>query len=110
LAPDQRAVVEQVINALFDHRLLVNALDDEPHSLSVEKRRVYAPEIEFVRYAVDSPLGVGPSVLRQDRILDEARHTADPVHLMRVFGISVHTAMDYVYAAHPERRSAAGRP
>jgi hypothetical protein len=36
---------------------------------------------------------------------DEARHTADPVHLMRVFGISVRTAMDYVYAAHPERRS-----
>jgi hypothetical protein len=54
LAPDQRAVVEQVINALFDQRLLVNALDDEPHSLSVEERRVYAPEIEFIRYAVDS--------------------------------------------------------
>lgn len=51
------------------------------------------------------PLGVGPSALRQDRILDEARHTADPVHLIRVFGISVTTAMDYVYAAHPERRS-----
>jgi hypothetical protein len=25
--------------------------------------------------------------------------------LMRVFGISVRTAMDYVYAAHPERSS-----
>jgi hypothetical protein len=55
--------------------------------------------------AVFRPLGVGPSVLRQDRILDEARHTADPVHLMRIFGISITTAMDYVYAAHPERRS-----
>lgn len=55
--------------------------------------------------AVFRPLGVGPSALRQDRILDEARHTADPVHLMRIFGISVTTAMDYVYAAHPERRS-----
>ncbi|WP_284741773.1 hypothetical protein [Amycolatopsis sp. RTGN1] len=51
------------------------------------------------------PLGVRPSALRQDRILDEARHTADPVHLMRIFGISVTTAMDYVHAAHPERRS-----
>jgi hypothetical protein len=51
------------------------------------------------------PLNVTPSALRQDRILDEARHTADPVHLMRVFGISVRTAIDYVYAAHPERRS-----
>jgi hypothetical protein len=46
-----------------------------------------------------------PSGLRQDRILDEARHTADPVHLIRVFGISDTTAMKYVYAAHPERRS-----
>jgi integrase len=51
------------------------------------------------------PLGLTPSGLRQDRILDEARHTADPVHLMRVFGISGTTAMKYVYAAHPERRS-----
>jgi integrase len=51
------------------------------------------------------PLGVRPSALRQDRILDEASQTADPVHLMRVFGISVTTAMDYVHAAHPERRS-----
>jgi hypothetical protein len=51
------------------------------------------------------PLGLAPSKLRQDRFLDEARHTADPVHLMRVFGISDTTAMKYVYAAHPERRS-----
>jgi hypothetical protein len=55
------------------------------------------------------PLGLTPSGLRQDRILDEARHTADPVHLMRVFGISTKTAMKYVYAAHPERRSALPR-
>jgi hypothetical protein len=40
-----------------------------------------------------------PSKLRQDRILDEARHTADPVHLMRVFGITASTAMKYVYTA-----------
>jgi hypothetical protein len=51
------------------------------------------------------PLGLTPAGLRQDRILDEARHTADPVHLMRVFGISDTTAMKHVYAAHPERRS-----
>jgi hypothetical protein len=50
-------------------------------------------------------LGVLPSALRRDRILDEARHTADPVHLMRVFGIAAETAVHYVYAAHPERRS-----
>ncbi|WP_301177853.1 hypothetical protein [Actinomadura geliboluensis] len=52
-----------------------------------------------------APLNVTPSKLRQDRILDEARHTADPVHLMRVFGISDTTAMKYVYTAHPERQS-----
>ena len=28
--------------------------------------------------------------------LDEPKHTADPVHLMRVFGISAGTAMKYV--------------
>lgn len=54
-------------------------------------------------------LGIRPSKLRQDRILDEARHTADPVHLMRVFGIGDATAMRYVYTAHPERRSTVPR-
>jgi hypothetical protein len=51
------------------------------------------------------PLGVRPARLRQDRILDEARHTADPVHLVRVFGITAATAMIYVQAAHPGRRA-----
>jgi hypothetical protein len=37
--------------------------------------------------------------------LDEARHTADPVHLIRVFGISDTTALKYVHAAHPGRQS-----
>jgi len=58
-----------------------------------------------VIYLVFRPLGLSPSKLRQDRILDEARHTADPVHLMRVFGISDTTAMRYVSTAHPERRT-----
>jgi hypothetical protein len=51
------------------------------------------------------PLGVHPVRLRQDRILDEARHTADPVHLVRVFGITESTAINYVHAAHPGRQS-----
>lgn len=51
------------------------------------------------------PLGMNPSQLRADRILDEARHTADPIRLMRVFGISDTTAMKYLYTAHPERGS-----
>ena len=55
--------------------------------------------------AMFEPLGVRPDRLRQDRILDEARHTADPVHLVRVFGITESTAIYYVHAAHPGRQS-----
>ena len=55
--------------------------------------------------AMFEPLGVRPCRLRQDRILDEARHTADPVHLVRVFGINESTAINYVHAAHPGRQS-----
>ena len=54
--------------------------------------------------AIFTPLGLTPGQLRRDRILDEASHTADPVHLMTVFGISAKTAMNYIQAAHPERR------
>ncbi|MFC9431822.1 hypothetical protein [Streptomyces sp. NPDC056987] len=48
-------------------------------------------------------LGFNARQLRIDRILDEAREAADPVHLMKVFDISDQTAMNYVAAAHPER-------
>lgn len=50
-----------------------------------------------------APLGLTPSQLRIDRLYDEARHTADPVHLMRTFGICTNTAMTYLEATHPER-------
>ncbi|MGR3938944.1 hypothetical protein [Streptomyces sp. BRA346] len=46
-------------------------------------------------------LGLQVGRLRMDRILDEAKHTADPVHLIRLFGLSPCTAMQYVRAAHP---------
>ncbi|MDX2394086.1 hypothetical protein NJL88_29310 [Streptomyces sp. DK15] len=48
-------------------------------------------------------LGINAEQVRIDRILDEARATADPVHLMTVFGITEDTAMDYLASAHPER-------
>jgi hypothetical protein len=48
-------------------------------------------------------VGIRPQKLRIDRLLDEAHYTADPVHLMRAFGISATTAIKYVKAAHPER-------
>ncbi|MET7484486.1 hypothetical protein [Streptomyces sp. NPDC005538] len=41
------------------------------------------------------------SSLRADRILDEAKHTRDPLHLIRLFGLSPITAMKYLRAAHP---------
>jgi hypothetical protein len=64
------------------------------------------PISSMVMNDIFRPLGLSPSKLRQDRILDEARHTADPVHLMRVFGITTKTAMRYVYTAHPEHTTA----
>lgn len=47
----------------------------------------------------------GPTLdkLRQDRILDEAIATGDPLKLMRLFGITEQTAMRYVGTAYPER-------
>ncbi|MFJ4188157.1 hypothetical protein [Kitasatospora sp. NPDC089509] len=47
-------------------------------------------------------LGVSADRLRIDRLLDEAHESEDPVHLMRVFGVSDTTAMKYVHTAHPE--------
>jgi hypothetical protein len=65
----------------------------------------HPPVSSMVMNDIFRPLGLSPSKLRQDRILDEAAHTADPIHLMRVFGIAATTAMKHIYAAHPERRS-----
>lgn len=49
--------------------------------------------------AMFRPLGLQPTQLRADRLLDEARTTQDPIHLIRVFGITTHTAMKYLHAA-----------
>ncbi|MFF3215521.1 hypothetical protein ACFYYB_33425 [Streptomyces sp. NPDC002886] len=35
--------------------------------------------------------------------MDEARASADPVHLVRPFGIHPSTAVRYVQAAHPDK-------
>ncbi|MFJ4644531.1 tyrosine-type recombinase/integrase [Streptomyces bobili] len=47
---------------------------------------------------------ISPDKLRQDRLFDEARETADPVRLMRVFGLCSATATRYVAAAHPDKK------
>ncbi|MEV2198239.1 hypothetical protein AB0I02_45770 [Streptomyces phaeochromogenes] len=52
------------------------------------------------------PAGLTLRAVRADRILDEARETEDPVHLVRVFGISITAAMKYIHAAHPHRAGA----
>ncbi|GGY05311.1 hypothetical protein GCM10010358_68390 [Streptomyces minutiscleroticus] len=53
--------------------------------------------------AIFRPTGLTMPTLRQDRIRDEAFEVNDPLHLMRLFGISPQTAMRYITAAHPER-------
>ena len=57
-------------------------------------------------WRIFKPLGINHTQLRRDRLLDEARSTADPVHLMRVFGITAETALKYIYTAHPDKRPA----
>ncbi|CAM5673253.1 hypothetical protein [Streptomyces atroolivaceus] len=83
-------------------------LTTNPHLLvsqqSVADDRL-PPVSTMVMNDIFRPLGLSLSKLRQDRILDEARQTEDPVHLMRVFGIAAEIAMKYIYPAHPERRS-----
>ncbi|MCK1820302.1 hypothetical protein MTQ10_11895 [Streptomyces sp. XM83C] len=51
------------------------------------------------------PKGFTLDGLRQDRILNEAFETGDPLKLMRLFGITEKTAMHYVGVAHPEKTS-----
>lgn len=48
------------------------------------------------------PKGVSLDGLRQDRLLNEALVTGDPLKHMRLFGIGEKTAMHYVASAHPE--------
>ncbi|MFI5978907.1 hypothetical protein [Streptomyces sp. NPDC051452] len=62
-----------------------------------------SPVAKYGIQPISTQLGLQPQKLRIDRILDEAHETADPVHLMRVFGIAPDTAMKYVQAAHPHR-------
>ncbi|MEU0048212.1 hypothetical protein [Streptomyces werraensis] len=47
--------------------------------------------------------GITPRQMWSDRVLDEALQTADPVHLVHLFGIHPGTAVRYVHAAHPDK-------
>lgn len=79
----------------------------DPHLLVSQKSAVDpdhpAVSIGLLRGAL--PRGLTFSGLRQDHILYEAAEGADPLRLMRLFGITEKTAMHYVGSAHPERTS-----
>ncbi|MFG2440724.1 hypothetical protein [Streptomyces sp. NPDC048508] len=49
-------------------------------------------------------IGVPAGRLRMDRIVDEARHSADPLRLMELFGLSTYSATRYVLTAHPDKK------
>ncbi len=77
-----------------------------PHLL-VSRHTAVDPEgppisVEILRRTFRS-LGVTVTQLRQDRMLHEARETADPLRLIRLFGITETTAMRFVAAAHPDK-------
>ncbi|MEU3991758.1 hypothetical protein AB0F24_25935 [Streptomyces platensis] len=77
-----------------------------PHLLITQQTAsTTEPVSDFYLHTCFAPSGVTLRAVRADRILDEARDTEDPVHLIRVFGISTTTAMKYLYAAHPHRAS-----
>ncbi|WP_405652952.1 tyrosine recombinase XerC [Streptomyces sp. NBC_00019] len=50
-------------------------------------------------------VGLPAGRLRVDRIVDEARHSADPVRLMELFGLSNLSATRYVLSAHPDKKN-----
>ncbi|MFH9967663.1 hypothetical protein ACH4PR_40930 [Streptomyces mirabilis] len=76
-----------------------------PHLLVSQKTAVDPdhPAVSIGTLRAALPKGLTLDGLRQDRILNEARISADPLRLMRLFGIGDTTAMRYIAAAHPER-------
>ncbi|MFB8776288.1 hypothetical protein [Streptomyces broussonetiae] len=76
-----------------------------PHLLVSQKTAVDPdhPAVNIGTLRAALPKGLTLASLRQDRILNEASESADPLKLMRLFGITEQPAMRYVSAAHPER-------
>lgn len=77
-----------------------------PHLLVTQQTAMRADHIKITVGAFERTFRAAKLTMaqtRQDRILYEARESADPLHLMRLFGISDGTAMRYITAAHPER-------
>ncbi|WP_329580930.1 hypothetical protein [Streptomyces sp. NBC_01361] len=63
-----------------------------------------SPPISYcARRAAFDQIGLLPRQVWTDRILYEAQQTADPVHLVRLFGIHPGVAVKYVQTAHPDK-------
>ncbi|MDX2395221.1 hypothetical protein NJL88_35250 [Streptomyces sp. DK15] len=77
-----------------------------PHLLITSQtyRHPASPPVSYLAIrAAFNQIGLLPRQVWADRILDEARETADPVHLVRLFGIHPSIAVKYVHAAHPDK-------
>ncbi len=54
LTADKRTMVEGLVRTLSEQRFVIDMVGDEPHLLDAEEQRVYAAEIAFIRYGLDS--------------------------------------------------------
>ncbi|WP_328765635.1 hypothetical protein [Streptomyces sp. NBC_00267] len=63
---------------------------------------LFHPSDCALRRAFDQTM-ITPCQMWRDRVLDEARHTADLVHLVHLFGVHPGTAVRFVHAAHPDK-------
>lgn len=77
-----------------------------PHLL-VTTHSAHHPALPSVSYCalrrVFDQTGITPRQMWSDRVLDEARQTADPVDLVHLFGIHPGTAVRYVHTAQPDK-------
>ncbi|MFF7167389.1 hypothetical protein ACFZBP_39470 [Streptomyces sp. NPDC008086] len=66
-------------------------------------RHPASPQLSYtgMRSACDQ-IGLLPRQLWTDRVLDEASETADPICLVRLFGIHPRVAVKYVRTARPD--------
>lgn len=95
--------VHRLIQHWLDHRHRRWPRTQNRH-LFVSRNTALRPDQAMSPYGLTTvfrEVGISASKLRADRIYDEAIHTADPVVLMKVFGIRVTSAVRYVRAAHP---------
>ncbi|MFD3524874.1 hypothetical protein [Streptomyces sp. NPDC058653] len=113
--PSARLIVAQVaihgLIAVDVARLQLDDADLAHHTLAVRRRdgihtahHPAGPRLSYTGLrAPFERIGLKPREVWADRVLDEARQTADPVHLVRLFGLHPHTAVKYVHAAHPDK-------